>query len=103
MRWIIGRVTPPPQRLNSAAAGLGEPGGDHGPGGDHARPGEEHRPKPEGIHAPAHQRRDRERGRQGCADEAHVAGVFGGPRRNRLFITATTSLYAIHVGQSGVV
>jgi gluconolactonase len=26
---------------------------------------------------------------------------FGGPRRNRLFITATTSLYAIYVGTTG--
>jgi gluconolactonase len=26
---------------------------------------------------------------------------FGGPRRNRLFITATKSLYAIYVGVSG--
>jgi gluconolactonase len=27
--------------------------------------------------------------------------VFGGPKRNRLFITATTSLYAIYVAQAG--
>ncbi len=27
--------------------------------------------------------------------------VFGGPRRNRLYITATTSLYAIYTGQNG--
>ncbi|MGY8992755.1 MAG: SMP-30/gluconolactonase/LRE family protein [Rhodospirillales bacterium] len=27
---------------------------------------------------------------------------FGGPKRNRLFITATRSLYAIYVGQNGV-
>ncbi|MAG13424.1 MAG: gluconolactonase [Spirochaetales bacterium] len=27
--------------------------------------------------------------------------AFGGPRRNRLFITATTSLYAIYTGQTG--
>jgi gluconolactonase len=27
---------------------------------------------------------------------------FGGPKRNRLFITATTSLYAVYVGQTGV-
>jgi gluconolactonase len=27
---------------------------------------------------------------------------FGGPKRNRLFITATTSLYAVYVGQVGV-
>jgi gluconolactonase len=26
---------------------------------------------------------------------------FGGPRRNRLFITATKSLYAVYVGVSG--
>jgi gluconolactonase len=26
---------------------------------------------------------------------------FGGPRRNRLFITATSSLYSVHVGVSG--
>jgi gluconolactonase len=26
---------------------------------------------------------------------------FGGPKRNRLFITATTSLYAAYVGQVG--
>ncbi len=32
-----------------------------------------------------------------------VANVtFGGPRRNRLFITATTSLYAVYVGCNGV-
>lgn len=31
-----------------------------------------------------------------------VANVtFGGPRRNRLFITATTSLYAVYVGTTG--
>jgi gluconolactonase len=28
--------------------------------------------------------------------------AFGGPKRNRLFITATTSLYAIYVAQTGV-
>jgi len=27
--------------------------------------------------------------------------TFGGPRRNRLFICATTSLYAVHVAQNG--
>jgi len=27
--------------------------------------------------------------------------TFGGPKRNRLFITATTSLYAIYVAQEG--
>jgi gluconolactonase len=27
--------------------------------------------------------------------------TFGGPKRNRLFITATTSLYAVYVGVSG--
>lgn len=33
-----------------------------------------------------------------------VANVeFGGPKRNRLYITATTSLYAIYVGTSGKV
>ena len=26
---------------------------------------------------------------------------FGGPKRNRLFITATTSLYAVYVGANG--
>lgn len=32
-----------------------------------------------------------------------VANVtFGGPRRNRLFITATTSLYAVYLGCNGV-
>ena len=32
-----------------------------------------------------------------------VANVtFGGPKRNRLFITATTSLYAVYVAQAGV-
>ena len=32
-----------------------------------------------------------------------VANVcFGGPKRNRLFITATTSLYAVYVAQTGV-
>jgi gluconolactonase len=31
-----------------------------------------------------------------------VANVtFGGARRNRLFITATTSVYAIYVGKTG--
>lgn len=28
--------------------------------------------------------------------------TFGGPKRNRLYITATTSLYAIYTGQNGV-
>ena len=28
--------------------------------------------------------------------------TFGGPKRNRLFITATTSLYAVYVAQTGV-
>ena len=28
--------------------------------------------------------------------------TFGGPRRNRLFITATKSLYAVFVGTTGV-
>ena len=28
--------------------------------------------------------------------------TFGGPKRNRLFITATTSLYALYVGQNGI-
>jgi len=27
--------------------------------------------------------------------------TFGGPRRNRLFITATTSLYAVYVTATG--
>lgn len=27
--------------------------------------------------------------------------VFGGPKRNRLYITATTSLYAVFVGANG--
>ena len=27
--------------------------------------------------------------------------VFGGPKRNRLFITGHTSLYSIYVGQNG--
>ena len=27
--------------------------------------------------------------------------TFGGPKRNRLFITGTTSLYAVYVGQVG--
>jgi gluconolactonase len=27
--------------------------------------------------------------------------AFGGPKRNRLFITATTSLYSVYVGISG--
>ena len=27
--------------------------------------------------------------------------TFGGPKRNRLFITATSSLYAIYVGTTG--
>jgi gluconolactonase len=28
--------------------------------------------------------------------------AFGGPKRNRLFITGTTSLYAVYVGAVGV-
>ena len=28
--------------------------------------------------------------------------TFGGPRRNRLFITATKSLYAVYVATTGV-
>jgi gluconolactonase len=28
--------------------------------------------------------------------------TFGGPRRNQLFIVATTSLYSIYVGVSGI-
>jgi len=27
--------------------------------------------------------------------------AFGGPKRNRLFITATTSLYSVYVGAVG--
>ncbi len=34
-------------------------------------------------------------------DEAVANVAFGGPKNNRLFITATTSLYAIYVGTQG--
>ena len=36
-----------------------------------------------------------------CLQEAKQA-AFGGKRRNRLFITATTSLYAVYVNTTGV-
>ncbi len=36
-------------------------------------------------------------------DEAVANVTFGGPKNNRLFITATTSLYAIYVAVSGAV
>lgn len=36
-------------------------------------------------------------------DEAVANVTFGGPKNNRLFITATTSLYALYLGVSGAV